>query len=111
DLNRREEMIRRNVDSISFVFRNALAPYIGRTNVTPVMLRQLRAVISQTIKRLTTNGYTNDLGPQLISAEIARDATGAEILRVHPLAADRVEIVLNITIPAPLNTHDLYLVI
>lgn len=111
DLNRREEMIRRNVDSISFVFRSALAPYIGRTNVTPVMLRQLRAVVQQTIKRLTTNGYTNDLGPQLISAEIAKDADGSEILRVHPLAADRVEIVLNITIPAPLNNLDLYLVI
>lgn len=111
DLNRREEMIRRNVDSMSYLFLRRLRPFIGRANATPVILRKLRYHVLQTIKFLKTNGYTDELGPQLIDGEIAKDGEGQEILRIHPLAADRVEIVLNLTVPAPLNNIELHLVI
>ena len=111
DLNRREEMIRRNVDSISYLFLRRLRPYIGRTNATPSMLRKLRYEVLRTIKFLKSNGYTDELGPQLIDGSIAKDSAGNEILRIHPLAADRVEIVLNLTVPAPLNNIELHLVV
>lgn len=111
DLNRREEMIRRNVDSISYLFLRRLKPFIGRTNATPSMLRKLRYEVNRVMKFLTTNGYTDELGPQLISGSIALDKDGNEILRIHPLAADRVEIVLNLVVPAPLNNIELHLVI
>lgn len=111
DLNRQEEMIRRNVDSISYLFLRRLRPFIGRSNATPSMLRKLRYEVLRAIKYLASNGYTSELGPQLISGAIATDNDGTEILRIHPLAADRVEIVLDIVVPAPLNTLELHLVI
>ncbi len=111
DLNHREEMIRRNVDSISYLFLRRLRPFIGRANATDSLLRRLRYEVMQIIKFLKNNGYTDELGPQLIDGSIALDADGTEILRIHPLAADRVEIVLNLVVPAPLNNIELHLVV
>lgn len=111
DLNHQEEMIRRNVDSISFLFLNNLKPYIGRANATPAMVTKLRYQVLQTIKYLKSNGYTDELGPQLIDGSIAVDANGVEQLYIHPLAADRIVIVLNLTVPAPLNNIELHLVV
>lgn len=104
DLNRREEMIRRNVDSISYLFLRRLRPYIGRTNASQGMVELLRDKVGDVIRYLSTNGYTQELGSQLISGEI-------RILRIHPLLKDRIEIVLDIVVPAPLNNIELHLVV
>lgn len=104
DLNRREEMIRRNVDSMSYTFLRRLKPFIGRTNVTPSMLKKLRYEIGQIIDFFKSNGFTDELGSQLIDGSI-------RILQVMPLAADHVEIVLDLVVPAPMNNIELHLVI
>jgi hypothetical protein len=104
DLNRREEMIRRNVDSISYLFLRRLRPYIGRTNATPSMVYTLRNKVQDTITFFKENGYTNELGSQLIDGQI-------RILRIHPLLKDRIEIVLDLVVPAPLNNIELHLVV
>lgn len=104
DLNRREEMIRRNVDSISYLFLRRLRPYIGRTNATPTMLGVLEFQVKEIIKFFSTNGTTAELGSQLISGEI-------RTLQIHPLLKDRVEIVLDLVVPAPLNNIELHLVV
>ena len=111
DLNHREEMIRRNVDSISYLFLNTLRPYIGRANATPTLLRKLRYETVKLLRRLSSTVYTEELGSQLISGEIAKDSNGDEILRIHPLAADHIEIVLNLSVPAPVNNIELHLVV
>ena len=104
DLNRREEMIRRNVDSMSYLFLRRLRPFIGRTNVQPGMLRRLKFEVEAIIKFLANNGNTEELGSQLISGEIRK-------LQVHPLLKDRIEIVLDLVVPAPLNNIELHLVV
>jgi hypothetical protein len=104
DLNRREEMIRRNVDSISYLFLRRLRPYIGRTNVTPDMVGMLEDAVTEIIDFLKTNGTTTELGAQLIEGTI-------KVLRIHPLLRDRIEIVLDLTVPAPLNNIELHLVV
>lgn len=106
DVNRREEMIRRNVDSMSYTFRRRLAPFIGRTNVTPSMINKLAYEVNKTIEFFSRNGFTTELGSQLISGSIRQGFP-----RVHPLLADRVEIVVDLVIPAPLNNIELHLVI
>lgn len=106
DVNRREEMIRRNVDSMSYTFLRRLAPFIGRTNVTPSMLRKLAFEVNSIIDFFKSNGFTEELGSQLIDGSIREGFP-----RVHPLLADRVEIVLDLEIPAPLNNIELHLVI
>jgi hypothetical protein len=104
DLNRREEMIRRNVDSMSYLFLRRLRPYIGRTNATPGMVDYLANRVNEIISFLKSNGYTQELGSQLIDGRI-------RVLRVHPLLKDRIEIVLDLTVPAPLNNIELHLVV
>lgn len=104
DLKTRTEMIRRNLDSMSYLFLRRLRPFIGRTNVTPTMLIKLRSEIDRLIRALKTAGYVPELGAQLIDGEI-------ESLAVHPLAADRVEVTVNLVLPAPMNTVGLHLVI
>jgi len=104
DLNRREEMIRRNVDSMSYLFLRRLRPYIGRTNATPGMVELLINRVNGIISFLKSNGYTQELGSQLIDGQI-------RILRIHPLLKDRIEIVLDLTVPAPLNNIELHLVV
>ena len=104
DLNRREEMIRRNVDSISYLFLRRLRPYIGRTNAQPEMLRVLGFECRSIITFLKSNGYTAELGGQLIDAAITT-------LQIHPLLKDRVELVINLVVPAPLNNIELHLVV
>ena len=104
DLNRREEMIRRNVDSISYYFLRQLRPYIGRTNVTPGMEQILRNRTLSIIDFLKSVGYTAELGGQLIDGTI-------RTLRIHPLLKDRIELVLDLVVPAPLNNIEVHLVV
>ena len=104
DLNRKEEMIRRNVDSISYLFLRRLRPYIGRTNVTPGMVDYLKNRVNEVIRYLENSGTTPQLGSQLISGSI-------RVLQVHPLLKDRIEVVLDLVVPAPLNNIELHLVV
>jgi hypothetical protein len=104
DLNRREEMIRRNVDSISYLFLRRLRPYIGRSNATPTMVDLLRNEVTRAIGFLRDYNLVGNLGAQLIDGEI-------RVLRIHPLLSDRIEIVLDLTVPAPLNNIELHLVV
>ena len=104
DLNRREEMIRRNVDSMSYLFLRRLRPFIGRTNAQPGMVRRLRYEVESLITFLTKNGFTDELGSQLISGSV-------RLLQIHPLLKDRIEIVLDLVVPAPLNNIELHLVV
>lgn len=104
DLNRREEMIRRNVDSISYLFLRRLRPYIGRTNASQSMVELLGSEVNNIIRFLRSNGFTQELGSQLIDGTV-------RILRIHPLLKDRIEIVLDLVVPAPLNNIELHLVV
>jgi hypothetical protein len=104
DLNRREEMIRRNVDSMSYLFLRRLRPYIGRTNATPQMVSLLEGQVKGLIKFLKRNGNTAEIGSQLIDGTI-------RTLQIHPLLKDRIEIVLDLVVPAPLNNIELHLVV
>jgi hypothetical protein len=103
-LNQREEMIRRNVDSMSYLFLRRLRPFIGRTNATQGMVQLLSNLITVTIDNLRTNGNTAEIGSQLVSGSI-------RTLRIHPLLRDRIEIVLDLVVPAPLNNIELHLVV
>jgi hypothetical protein len=104
DVNTQELMVTKNVDSISYLFKNNLKRFIGRANVTPRLLATISTEIAATVAFLKNNGFTNDLGSQLVDATI-------ESISQHPLLKDRVVVVLNLTIPYPLNNLELHLVV
>ena len=103
DLNAREEMVTRNVDSISYRFKDALAPYIGVTNVTPRVLDALSVAIADVIAELQAVA-TPLLGGQLITAEVLE-------LRQHLTLLDHVVVTISLTIPYALNNIQLRLVV
>jgi hypothetical protein len=104
DVNTRELMVTKNVDSISYLFKSNLKRFIGRANVTPRLLAAISTEVAATVAYLQNNGFTNDLGSQLVDANIAS-------ISAHPLLKDRVVVVLNLTIPYPLNNLELHLVV
>lgn len=103
DLNRNSESVRRNVDSISRYIYTQMKAFIGRSNVSSTLLRLLRMRLQAILDTLQI-AITDELGPQLISATI-------RTLQQHPLSKDRVEVVIDMEVPAPLNTLAIHLVI
>ena len=104
DLNKREEMITRNVDSISFRFKDHFKPYIGVTNVTPATLAVLKLEARALIQVLTTTNVTVNLGAQLISGEVTK-------LQQHVTLKDNVNMDVALEVPYALNVLAVRLVI
>lgn len=104
NLNEREEMITRNVDSISYLFKDHFRPFIGVTNVTPVIQARLQLETEKVIRTLQTETSTNDLGPQLITATIVE-------LRPHTTLLDRYVLKLDCDVPEPFNNFEIHLMI
>lgn len=104
DINQREEMITRNVDSISFRFKDHFAPFIGVTNVTPAVQARIDLEAGNLIRALQSENATADLGGQLVSATIAE-------LRPHLVFKDRYVMKIACEVPYPFNNVDIYLMI
>ena len=104
DINAREEIVTRNVDSISFLFLDAFSPYIGVSNVTPSMLDILEAETLARIQFLRSNNFVQRLGGQLIDATIAD-------IHISPIFKDRIVISVDLVIPYALNVIELHLIV
>jgi hypothetical protein len=103
-INDREEMIVRNVDSISYRFKEYFAPFIGVTNVTPVIVNRIAVETAALVETLKTELFTNNLGGQLIDATILD-------LRPHLTLKDRIVLKLGLTVPYALNNLEVHLAI
>ena len=104
DLNRREQSVTTNVDSISYTFLNRLKVYIGRGNVTPVMISIIEGEIYSVLDFFSNFVVQDIIGPQVVSYEIVQ-------LAQHPLLKDRILAIVNIVVPYPLNTIELHIVV
>lgn len=104
DVNEREEMVVRNVDAISFLFLDRLAPFIGQSNVVDDFFAVLRVEVDSLIMFLRSNNFIKRLGSQLVDGEITD-------LRQHTLLKDRVVLAVQLTIPYPVNNIEAHLVI
>jgi hypothetical protein len=104
DLNKREEMITRNVDSISFRFKDHFKPYIGVTNITPQTIEMLDLEAKALIQVLKTTNVTTNLGAQLIDAEVTD-------VRQHITLKDQVTMNITLSVPYALNVLAIRLVI
>lgn len=104
DINQREEMVTRNVDSISYRFRDYYKPFIGLVNVTPTVKARLALETGNLIRVLQSEAQTTDLGGQLIEGTLVD-------IHAHAVFKDRYVIVLNLTLPYPVNNVDVHLTI
>ncbi|HSN71490.1 MAG TPA: hypothetical protein VLT59_08265, partial [Steroidobacteraceae bacterium] len=104
DLNRREQSVTTNVDAISYLLLDRVAIYIGRGNVTPTMLNIVEGVIRSTMDYLADFIVQDELGPQVLSYEIAE-------LRQSPLLLDRIVARIPTVVPYPFNNAEIHLII
>jgi hypothetical protein len=104
NINVREEMITRNVDSISFKFFDQYSPYIGKSNAVPSMVEIIESETNSCIQFLRTSGFTQKLGGQLIDAEITD-------LRISAEFKDRILVGLSLQVPYALNNIDVHLLV
>lgn len=102
DISQREEMITANVDSISYRFQDQFKPFIGVTNVTPVIQARLQLEGEKLIRVLQTEAETQDLGGQVISGTVVE-------VRRHVLLKDRYVMNVDLLVPTPLNNIEVHL--
>lgn len=100
----REEVVRRNVDSMTRYMRAELSSYLGTINVTDSAASLLRVQIAAAHKYLIGSGYTDRLGGQLIAASLTT-------ISQDPVFHDRFDIAVAWTVPTPCNTLQLNLTI
>ncbi len=103
DINEREEIITRNLDSISFFFLDLFSPYIGISNVTDSLLTVLRAEMLAGIQTLRGRNFVERIGGQLIDGTIVE-------LRASASLKDRILARIDLILPFALNNLELHLV-
>lgn len=95
-LNTSEDSITTNVDSISYGLAKVLAPYVGIYNINPNAVLVVRAAIVNELDFRKLNTLTARAGNQLNGYTIDSFAVSAAF-------KDRLEAVITIEVPAPLN--------
>ena len=102
DLLKSELSVTKNLDSISYYFAEMFAPYIGKYNITPQLLRVLRDRLREGILALESETAAGLYGPQVL-------AEGTEIveLRQSEVNKDHVYAKVHLNLPVPFNYFDL----
>lgn len=100
NLDQREEMVVRNVDSVHFRFKEWLDPFIGAANVTPLIVTRIGTEVKNLKGLLQTEAATDLLGGQLLDAQIVTLAQHATLL-------DHIVLDVKLTVPVAVNAIDL----
>jgi hypothetical protein len=96
NLNYREDSVTANVDSISYGLQSALAPYVGIYNISPASLLKIRTAVDNELSYRLTNTYTARAGNQLLGYKIVSITQNATF-------QDKVDVVVQLTVPYPMN--------
>lgn len=97
-----EDSVGTNVDDLSLGLKDILRKYIGRYNVTPQTIAMIDREVEEFFDRRTRTLPSNMYGPQIISYQDL-------IVRAHETFKDRVEVLVRVEVPLPLNNIDVYL--
>lgn len=105
NVNESEEMITRNVDSLSYRYKNHFAPYIGVANLVPSMITILNTELENINSTLLSENFTNTLGAQLTAVTVL------EPFRRHATDATRAVVKLLLDVPHAINGIEIHLAI
>lgn len=103
DVNQREQSVTTNLDNISYNALYTMKKYIGKGNVTNTMITIIEGELISILEQFANTATVIRLGAQ-ISAYTIKE------LRQHPTYKDRIVARVLITLPAPFNNLELYLV-
>lgn len=94
-----EDSVGTNVDEISFMLDDITRGYIGKFNATPDTVRTIRNRITEELYNRSKSDRRIQLGPQILFFD-KEDIT----VEIDPVLRDRINIVIRVTVPLPLNT-------
>jgi hypothetical protein len=100
DINKREDTITTNLDSISRIFRDNFSDIIGKGNVSDDMVNLIRIRVHSTAAYIQALPYAVVLGPQMQGYSIVT-------LKVDPLLRDKINLQIQPILPYPLNNLDI----
>ena len=104
DINQREESVTRNVDSISYILRDLLDPFIGIYAINPAVVAKLDYLVRQELKILSSDYISTATSAQLVSFSnliVAQDT----------LIRDKINVSVDLSVPYALNTIAVHLVV
>ena len=104
DLYRKEQSVTCNVDSISFTLADVLRTLVGRVNITESNKALVSSLLTAALTQLSATNGAITIGPQLNSFAIVS-------ITVPATAQDTLLVKIQITVPLPMNTIDITLVI
>ncbi len=91
-----EDSITTNVDSISYGLQSRLDPFIGRYNRNQNTVSLVKLAIERELKFRMTQTETTQAGNQILSYDIVN-------IRANEVFQDRIDIEIQLVVPAPLN--------
>ena len=106
NLNETELSLVKNLDAISYFFAGQLTQYIGRYNVTPELLTAIRTQVENGLAYLGSLTSVGLLGPMILL-----EGTQVRTIQQHPTLKDRIVIILQVALPAPLNVIEMHIVV
>lgn len=99
-----EDSIGVNLDNISYQVKDIIRGYIGKRNITPATLVELKNKFYELLTGLTITPLGQAIGPQIISI-----LEGSIVCRIDPYIKDRVNLSATVELPLPLNSLFVYL--
>lgn len=100
----REEVVIRDTDGVLFLLLNQLAGYIGVTNVVDSTLTQMLADTKSLVTYIKQATFVNKLGAMIVNATITS-------LAQHATIPDRVVLTMTLTVPFPVDSIQIVVVV
>ena len=89
------------IDSVSFRVKDVIDSRIGKRNVTPQTISEIRGLVRDILQESAEADDGDPAGPEIISYDDL-------IVRAHSVLKDRIEILFTIDVALPLNNVDVY---
>jgi hypothetical protein len=103
-LNKSEDSITTNVDSISYGIRRRLAPFIGTYNRHPESIVLAKSVLDNELRYRQSSTYTVRAGNQLLDYKIVKFEPNVQF-------KDRLDVEVRLEVPYPYNYINITLVV
>lgn len=104
DIDHREEMVRVNIDSVSYTANAWFSPFVGKANVSDDLVTRFKVELEAMRDYLRNVGRTDTLGSQI------SDFSSMTVEK-HPYLRDRIVMTIVPVYPIPLNYPELHIVI
>jgi hypothetical protein len=104
DLYRKEQSVTANVDSIAFTLGDSLRDLVGRVNINDNNVAVLTNRLISVLSSLSSDGGLISVGPQIAAYQI-------QSITIPATSQDTIKAAVSLTVPLPMNTIDVTLVV